>query len=147
MKSKEKIEQLQKELREFRDGEQIREWLLGTNFEGGLKDKTLIKMLKTFEDINFFEDTKDNPAFYIENMNNKISNYAEMFAKPFMPLSTGKKDTSFFEHVCKTIKSHDMTYTFDLYERILQLRRLEKILDTYRPVKNKVVKKKEGETK
>lgn len=136
MSKKKRIKELEEEIREIRLGEQIREWLLETNFEGGLKDKNLIKILKSMDDISFFERDFDDPAFVIEESNAKIKEELRAVVKD----ANSRPKTDFFNHMCKTIKAHDTTYTFDLYERILQLRRLEKILDFYRPVKAKGVK-------
>lgn len=137
MTTREDILYTEKVLDCYMDNIRIRDWLLKTNFIGNLKDDNIIKLLKT-QPFGIELDYKSgyyNPAFQI--------NKRETFADKLNKISTATFSASLYDesysiynNTCEEIRCYEFKNIQKLYDRIVDLEKLERFLDKYRPLKN-----------
>ena len=122
------------------DNMRIREWLIKTKFIGNLKDKGLIELLKTYPlaSERDFKEGYHSPAFdvnYEKTLAEKIGQAAISCQKIANVISGG--DYATYNNICEEIRCQKFTNIQRLYDRIVELEKLEMFLDKYRPLQKK----------
>lgn len=138
-----RINEVERNFGAYKDFVVIREWLLKTNFVGNLKDKNLIKQLKEnpLKLEKYFEDEGINPAFedFQEDCQSERISMSEAFKKLGNQLhdiagALTQPKTDSYETICEQIKSYNFKNLKKFYERIVELERLQTLLDEQRPI-------------